>query len=58
MKNSTGKEPVQIELWVAFSGGRWQFFEITEEGVREVEHAGAALTVKRHRPGSRPSRSS
>jgi hypothetical protein len=39
MKNCTGKEPVQIELWVALSRGRWQFFEITREGVREVEHA-------------------
>jgi hypothetical protein len=33
-------KPVRLELWVALSGGRWQFFEITNDGVREVEHAG------------------
>jgi hypothetical protein len=40
MKSCAYKKPVRLELWVAFSGGRWQFFEITNEGVREVEHAG------------------
>jgi hypothetical protein len=40
MKSCCYKKPVRLELWVAFSGGRWQFFEITNEGVREVEHAG------------------
>jgi len=40
MKSCWYKKPVQLELWVALSGGRWQFFEITDEGVREVEHAG------------------
>jgi|GEM_PF-1484251 hypothetical protein len=39
MKSCWYKKPVQLELWVALSGGRWQFFEITDEGVREVEHA-------------------
>jgi len=33
------KKSVRLELWVAFSEGRWQFFEITNEGIREVAHA-------------------
>lgn len=39
MKSCCPQKPVRLELWIAFSGGRWQFFEITHEGVREVAHA-------------------
>ncbi len=40
MKSCCCKKTVRLELWVALSGRRWQFFEITGEGVREVEHPG------------------
>jgi hypothetical protein len=39
MKSFCPQKSVRLELWIALSGGRWQFFEITCEGVREVEHA-------------------
>jgi len=33
--------PVRLELWIAIADGRWQFFEISGDDVREVHHAGA-----------------
>jgi len=39
MKSFRDRGPVRLELWVSLNKGSWQFFEITEEGVREVEHA-------------------
>ncbi|MGA2161280.1 MAG: hypothetical protein ABSG28_03640 [Methanoregula sp.] len=40
MKSCCPQKSVRLELWIAFSGGRWQFFEIDGDNVREVEHAG------------------
>jgi hypothetical protein len=39
MKSFYPQKPVRLELWIAFSGGRWQFFEIAGDDVREVTHA-------------------
>ncbi len=39
MKSCCPEKPVRLELWIAFSGGRWQFFEIDGDNVREVLHA-------------------
>ncbi|WP_292423326.1 hypothetical protein [Methanoregula sp.] len=39
MKSCCPQKPVRLELWIAFSGGRWQFFEIDGDNVREVTHA-------------------
>jgi hypothetical protein len=33
------QKPVRLELWISLAWGRWQFFEITDGEVREVEHA-------------------
>jgi len=39
MKSFCPQKPVRLELWIALSGEKWQFFEITDRGVREVAHA-------------------
>jgi len=39
MKSYCVHKPVHLELWIAVSGGRWQFFEIDGDNVREVRHA-------------------
>lgn len=39
LKPYRDRGPVRLELWVSIAQGSWQFFEITTEGVREVEHA-------------------
>ena len=39
MKSCCPEKPVRLELWLAFSNERWQFFEICGDDVREVTHA-------------------
>jgi hypothetical protein len=39
MKSFCFHKPVHLELWIAYSEGRWQFFEIDGDNVREVTHA-------------------
>jgi hypothetical protein len=40
MKFSCPDRPCRLEIWIASTGGRWQFFEIAGNDVREVHYAG------------------
>ena len=39
MKICCPDRPCRLELWICGNQGRWQFFEISGSGVREVQHA-------------------